>query len=227
MALHWRPVGPEPAQTYWRRRAVVAGLALLLLVLLVVVLLRLGDDPERLQQQPGPVPTSRAPSSTPEPSGSPNADPSASGQPSPSGSASPTPTPSASATAAASTDGALDVEAAAEQASYPAGASPRLELRITNTGPTACSRDLGQSAVELVVSSGADRIWSSDDCAPGGDADVTTLEPGAVEVSRVTWPGTRSSPGCDGAQPRARAGTYRVSARVGALREQGETFLLR
>ena len=222
MALHWRPVGPEPSQTYWVRRAVVAGAALLVLWLLAWLLFG-GDEPdERLAQAPAP-PVAPTPFTTAEPSATPSTSPDPSASPGPDVSGSPTPSPSA----AACPDEVLDVSAAAEQQAYPVGATPRLALSVTNTGPTSCARDMGQSAVELVVVSGPDRIWSSDDCAPGGDADLTTLEPGAVEVSRVTWPGTRSRPGCTGSQDQARAGTYRVEGRVGDLRVDGESFLLR
>lgn len=224
MALHWRPVGPEPAQTYWQRRAVVAVLALAVLLLVVLLLRALlgGGDEDRLAEQPAAAPTTGAgPSVTTDATAS----PSFSG--SPTASTSPTATPSPTPAATACGAGSLEIDAAAEQDSYPVGASPRLELRVTNTGPTACTLDLGQASVELVVVSGPDRIWSSDDCASGGDADPVTLEPGAIEVSRVTWPGTRSRPGCDGEQTRARAGTYRVQARVGDQRVQGQPFLLR
>ena len=213
MALHWRPVGPEPAQTYWLRRAVVAAAVLLVVVLLLQLLQQLGGgdgDEDRLSQRgttasasPDPVPT-------------------------PDASASATPDPSASPTASAApcTDDVLQVVAAASDESYAVGEQPRLELRITNSGATPCSRDIGQASVELQVVSGEDRIWSSDDCAPGGEPDLAVLQPGAVETSTVTWPGTRSLPGCQGDDEPADAGTYRVVGRVGEKREQGEKFVL-
>ena len=213
MALHWRPVGPEPAQTYWLRRAVLAAAVLLVLVLLLQ-LLPGGDDDDRLAQSPADVPASATPGPTPSASTDPSADPSA------------TPDPSASASAAPCGDDVLSVEAVATDESYAVGEQPRLELRITNTGTTPCSRDLGQAEVELQVVSGDDRIWSSDDCAPGGEADVTVLQPGEAETSTVTWPGTRSLPGCQGDDEPADAGTYRVNGRVGELREDGGSFVL-
>jgi hypothetical protein len=203
MALHWRPVGPEPASTYWQRRAVVATGAVLLLALLVTLLTGGSDEPDRLAE--APVPTA-APSA-----------------------ATPTATPTSSPTPAAvpiCQPEALEVEALAAQDSYDVGSSPRLSLRVTNTGAAPCTRDLGQAAVELTVFSGSDRIWSSDDCAPGGPKDVTTLAPGKPEVQRATWDGRRSRPGCEGDKERAQAGTYRVSARVGQLRVEGDAFRL-
>lgn len=59
MALHWRPVGPEPAQTYWVRRAVLA-VAVLLVVLLLLLPLFGGGDDDRLEQQPADVEIGRA-----------------------------------------------------------------------------------------------------------------------------------------------------------------------
>jgi hypothetical protein len=212
MALHWRPVGPEPAQTYWIRRAVLAA-GVLLVVVLLLQLVGGGDgDDDRLAQEratatatpsPGPTPTASADLSA-------------------------TPDPSASATpsAASCTDEVLQVEAVAGEESYAVGEQPRLELRVTNTGTAPCSRDLGQAQVELQVVSGDDRIWSSDDCAPGGEADLTVLQPGAAETSTVTWPGTRSQPGCQGDDEPADAGTYRVLGRVGELTEEGASFVL-
>jgi len=202
MALHWRPVGPEPAATYWLRRAVVGTGALLVLALLWAALPG-GDDeaPERLAAAPRSSATPSATQAAPVPSASPTAIPIC--QPE-----------------------ALRVEGLAGEDSYAVGASPRLSLRVTNTGTAPCTRDLGQAAIELLVFSGSDRIWSSDDCAPGGPKDVTTLVPGEPVERRATWNGRRSRPGCEGEKAQAQPGTYRVTARVGQLREEGDVFRL-
>ncbi len=210
MALHWRPVGPESAQTYWIRRAVLAAGVLLVVVLLLQLLVGGDGDDDRLAQADPAATATPSPGPTPTPS----VDPSA------------TPDPSASPSAAPCTDEVLQVEAVAGEQSYAVGEQPRLELRITNTGTAPCARDLGQAQVELQVVSGDDRIWSSDDCAPGGEADLTVLQPGAAETSTVTWPGTRSQPGWQGDDEPADAGTYRVLGRVGELTEEGASFVL-
>ena len=226
MALHWRPVGPESEQTYWQRRALVA-LAVLVPILLLASLLG-GGEQDRLEPRADATASpSPLPGLTPLPT--PSVDPSASADPSasPSASLDPSASPDPSASAGpACADEALELAPAATESSYALGASPQLELTVTNTGSTPCSRDLGQAAVEIIVFSGEDRIWSSDDCAPGGGADVVTLQPGASEVSRVTWSGARSLPGCAGDEERALAGTYRVTGRVGELRAEGEPFQL-
>ena len=210
MPLHWRPVGPEPASTYWMRRAVVAAAALLPVVLLAGLLGGGDDAPDRLAGAPASAQPSTAPSVAP--SVAPTLGP-------------PLPSPSPSPTAAAAcAPGALKIEPGVAESSYRVGASPRLSLSVTNTGTTPCTLDLGSAAVELLVVSGSDRIWSSDDCAKGGAADVTTLEPGKAAVQRVAWNGRRSRPGCAGGKEQAQAGTYRVNGRVGELRAQGEVF---
>jgi len=203
MALSVRPVGPEPAATYWVRRAVLV-VALLLVVLLLRGLLTSSDGPD----------TVATGSATPRPT------------PSVSASASAAPSPSPSPSTGPCADDALEVQARAEQESYAAGGRPLLLLDVTNTGTVPCTRDLGQAAIELLVVSGSDRIWSSDDCAPGGPERVVTLEPGEPSRAQVTWPGQRSLPACAGPQADAQAGTYRVTARVGELQVDGTPFSL-
>jgi len=206
MVLNLRPVGPEPAATYWQRRALVLAavlVALLVVGLLLGALFGSDDEPDRLA---GPA-----------------ARPSAS-SPAMGASASPSALPTPSPTLGPCEASALRVTARTEEETYPVGGRPELELSVTTTGTAPCQRDLGQAAVELLVSSGGDRIWSSDDCAPGGPVKLTTLEPGAPEVTRLTWSGRRSLPGCEGPEAQAQAGTYRVTARVGDLRVEGSPF---
>lgn len=212
MSLHWQPVGPEPASTYWTRRAVVLVATLVVLYGVIALLLRDGDAETLGQEAPSPSPSA-------EPLPSPSDDQaSSSPSPSPSGSAS----PSAQAAACADTD--LAVTAEAERDSYPRGASPVLVLTVRNTSDRPCRRDLGQGAAELLVTSGRDRIWSSDDCAPGGPPGPVLLPPQKSDVIRVTWSATRSRPGCEGPKTPIEPGTYVVSARLSELRVQGSAF---
>ena len=204
MALHWRPVGTEPASTYWQRRAVLATGAVLLLAVLFSLLSGGDKAPDRLAEAPASSPPV-APSAAPVASAAATASP---------------------ATTAICQPDALVVEALVDDDSYGVGSSPKLSLRVTNKGTVPCTRDLGQAAIELLVFSGSDRIWSSDDCAPGGPKDVTTLQPGKAVTRRATWSGTRSLPGCEGSKAQAQPGTYRVTARIGQLRVEGDAFRL-
>ena len=198
-----QPVGPLPASVYWRRRAV-------LLVGLVVVLLVLkscaGGSPK----------TASLP------------------KPSPSASASPSPAPrvttaspaATSAPSAACPDAVVDVTTTTDADSYAVGSSPKITLTVVNTGTTPCRRDVGPAAVELKVVSGADRVWSSDDCATGQVPGVQVLRPGVAVTVVKTWPGVRSAPQCGGSKAQAKNGTYRVVGRVGTKVVEGAVFRL-
>ncbi|MCU1589401.1 MAG: hypothetical protein JWP11_657 [Frankiales bacterium] len=197
-----QPVGPLPASTYWRRRAL---LLVGVVILLLVAVKACSNGPTTKDALSGP-------SATPKPSVA------ASVQSSPAPSASPTPAPLQTCR-----DSVLQVTAESDAASYPSGAAPRFTLTVRNIGSVACRRALGPGAVELRVFSGEDRIWSSDDCNEAKDQGVQTLKAGAAQAMTVQWSGKRTKPGCqtgDTAQP----GTYRVSARIGDLVRQGSVF---
>jgi hypothetical protein len=213
MALH--PVGPLPPATYWRRR-----LTLLLgaLVLLLVARSCVGGS--------SPSPRTRAGAGA-----SPSATPTATGSAAPTTSPSRSPSPRATTSAAGTglcPDGVLRVTTRSDATDYKVGTSPRFTVTVTNTSATDCRRDLGGAAVELLVYSGPDRIWSSDDCGAGGGTEVLTLRAGASLEKSVPWSGKRSAPGCPSPAQRTQAkpGTYRVLARVGTLRSAGAVFRL-
>jgi hypothetical protein len=202
MALH--PVGPLPASVYWRRR-----LVLLVVLVAVVVLLRScvgdggGQTPAGKTSSPSPTTSARA-------------------------GGSPTPTRSPARTGPVTcADAVLRLAVTSDLRSYPQGTTPRFTVRVTNTSSTPCRRDLGGKQVELRVYSGEDRIWSSDDC---GDTDgrlVQTIGAKSYLETVMTWPGTRSRPGCAGERPRVQPGTYYVRLRVGTLSARGAVFQVR
>ncbi len=98
--------------------------------------------------------------------------------------------------------------------------SDRPEFRITvvNAGKGACTFDTG--TLDVRITSGSDRIWSSAKCREG-DAAKKTLRRGIPYVDDVTWNRER---GCEGATP-ARPGTY-VAALKGRKAEK-QIFRLR
>jgi hypothetical protein len=177
----------------------------------------------RAGASPSAAPPQASQSSTPAPSSS--------STPSVSTSPTPTPTPSVShrASPAAVTlcpDSVIRVEALTDSASYAVGVKPRLTVSVTNTGKVACKRDIGQAAMSLVVSLGTTRVWSSDDCAPGGQPAVNVLKPGQVFSSTVDWSRTSSKPGCPSGQPAAVAGSYTLVARNLTLKSVPAPFVL-
>lgn len=203
MVMH--PVGPLPAQTYWWRRA-----ALLVGVLVLLLVAR------ACTSGGSPTPTSGTPSPTP--SVAPSAAPSVAPTPS-------VPAPTAApAVVALCPDSALSLTTTTDSATYAPGATPKITMVVKNTSAAACRRDLGAGAVELLVTSGNDQIWASDDCNPSSAKALTTLAPGGTQAVVKTWPGVRSRPGCQGAKETAKAGTYRVAGRVGTLKVDGAIF---
>ena len=208
-----RPVGPQAPSVYWRRRlAVLIMLAVIALVVFLLVRLLTGDD-----ASPGVQPTS--------PSGGTSAAPSAT-TPSGDGTGSPAPTAASDPGAPACDAAALQVTATADAGTYAADVQPKLGLTIRNVGAAACSLDAGSAALELVVVSGSDRIWSSDDCQQEAKSAVTALEPGRELASSVTWPRQRSAPGCPQALPEPKPGTYQLTGRVGNITSQPVAFTL-
>ena len=206
------PRGPLAPGVYWRRRAVTLTVVVLALVLLAR---SCGDDGGGATLRTGDATT--APSASASVAAAPVA---------------PTPSPAAATTPARAPgqpcrDADLQVMATANAKEYGPGARPRLTLVVTNLAAVSCTRDLGAAARELRVVSGADRVWSSDDCAPGGPADVVLLEPGRSKSFGVTWSRTRSRPGCPADRAPAAPGTYRVIGRLGTIERPGDVFSLR
>ncbi|MEI8055938.1 MAG: hypothetical protein WCI29_00925 [Actinomycetes bacterium] len=197
------PVGPAGRTAYWIRRLVLLGLVLVLVLGLKWLIFGRGTQSADTNS-PGGSSTS-APSTNP--------------------SVSPTNTADAGQTLACA-DSDLKVTASTDAARYPVGSTPRLRMKIENVSAKPCTRDIGAAQNELVIRSGSVRVWSSDDCSPGGSPDIATLAPGQSFSVTVTWPGRLSAPGCTGKKAIAKAGTYRLVGRNGTLRSSASPFSL-
>jgi hypothetical protein len=110
-------------------------------------------------------------------------------------------------------DNAIAVTVTTDSDTYPPGRDPSFTLGVKNVSKKTCSRDVGQAALELQVTSGGDQVWSSDDCSPGGSNDRTNLAPGHQYVQSVAWSRQESSAGCPASPKAAPAGDYQVLAR--------------
>jgi hypothetical protein len=117
------------------------------------------------------------------------------------------------------TNAMLSAAAELDHPVHRVGSHPVLRLVITNTSGQPCIRDLDSARQEIVVWSadGADRLWSSNDCANASTIDLRTLVPGRPVAFAVTWGERTTTPGC--AQPRTvvPAGTYRLMVRLDDL----------
>jgi hypothetical protein len=201
------PRGPLPPGVYWRRR----GLTLLVVVLVLFGLAKAcGSDGKKQVVTPQ---TTTSPSASRPATGTTTRPP--------------VTTTTAPPAAAPCPDSVLVVTTRADAQTYPPSRRPILTIGIANTGSVPCTRDVGQAAREIRVTSGNDRVWSSDDCSPGGGTQVVTLQPKAAPVTfAVTWSRKRSASGCPAGTETAGPGTYRVVGRFGEVESTGDTFTL-
>jgi hypothetical protein len=104
---------------------------------------------------------------------------------------------------------------------------PTFLVTLVNTGPVMCTADVGPRAMEIRITSGADRIWSTADCVSGVGTDVEQLQRGVPYVRSLEWDRQRSSADCRATPAAALPGTYVATARLGALRTTKGVFHLR
>ncbi|MFA1549296.1 hypothetical protein [Actinomadura chokoriensis] len=84
---------------------------------------------------------------------------------------------------------------------YTGSERPEFQVTVVNTGAGSCKFDTG--SLDVRITSGTDRIWSSAECR-SGEAPKETLRRGIPYVDTITWDRKR---GCKG-DTRARPGTY-------------------
>jgi hypothetical protein len=197
------PNGRRPSPAVYRRRR----LAALVLVLVLVALLVLAgwwiasvfgeDKPKAEGQAPVPVASSASPS------------------------VSPSPKPAATG---ACDESDISVSAATDAPSYAAGENPTLILEVENTGDSDCEVDVGTEAMEFIVTSGEDRIFSSKDCAVETGELMRTIAPGESERAQFTWERQRSAPGCTAVNANPQPGTYVLTTRLGSHKSEKVIF---
>jgi hypothetical protein len=214
-----RPSGSLPSSVYWRRRFVVLGIPLLVVVLIVWLASGRGSG------------ASAATGSSTSPSASHGATASATAGASPT----PAPTPSPSPSSSVASNGGvpdcapadLTLTIAGSAPTFAGGATPTFTVTIVNSGPKPCLVDAGAAHEEIVVTSGADRVWSSADCAQSDASRVLLLARGGKDSQDVAWNLERSAPGCPAGQPAPKAGTYTASFAVGGAQAAPATFVLK
>lgn len=135
--------------------------------------------------------------------------------------------PEASVTPTAATCIASDitVDALTDQDTYGSGQNPQLSIRLTNTGESDCSMNVGTTTQVFTITSGSDTWWRSTDCQSEPSDMVVLLAAGQTVTSAapLTWDRTRSSvDSCapDASRPAAPGGgaTYRLEVEIGGIR---------
>lgn len=67
-------------------------------------------------------------------------------------------------------------------------------MAIKNISDKACTRNVGTKPNTVLVQSGGNDIWSSDDCAPAGTDQVQSIQPGDVYQLNANWNQQQSKP---------------------------------
>jgi len=112
-------------------------------------------------------------------------------------------------------------------AEYGRGQPREFRMIVVNIGALPCQRDLDAALQEvMVVAADGTRLWSSNDCGPGGAAAVRTLVPGEQLVFSVVWAGRTSQPGCPLQRATVPAGAYQLVVKLGSLASQPAPFKL-
>lgn len=223
------PVGPEPASTYWLRRALVIGV-LLVVVVVIVALATRGSDPRQsvpavpagtssasVIAPPGDVsPTPSAAATGPTAKASPRSTPSTSPTLRPK-TRKPTSTPAPTASSKPSSKlcdpAALRLTLTGEQ-QLQAKTPVTFALSLVNSGATGCGVSVDAENFELTVSSGKDTIWSTSDCSTAVKSVEKTVASQQAVKWKTTWNGRRSLPGCTSGTETLKPGTYVAKAQT-------------
>lgn len=204
----FRPVGDQPPSVYWVRRGLLVAVAIVLLAIVWWLWPTGADTAENAGANPSP---------TTSPTDTASASPSASKTKKKKSKEEFEPTCS---------DAAIEVAVATDADTYAADRKPSFTFAVENVSDKACSRDVGQLANELRVTSGGAKVWSSDDCNPGGAVDRSNLAPGDRFVQTVSWARVTSAEGCPTPEEAAGSGTYQVLARNGDVLSEPAAFEL-
>ena len=217
-----RPVGPETAQIYWVRRAVVLG-ATMVLAVAVALIISGTSSGLAVQANPSPptagypVPSSASPSSMQAPMSTP-------AEVESSTSAVSTPAPKAAARKASTkkTNRSGTVDCSADELRPTLSGKQRLEpkkpntfqLSLINGSDQTCMARVTKKNFELTIDSGSDRIWSTADCPSAVKSISRKLRAEHAVAWSLTWNGKRSKPDCKSARKMLRPGRYVATAQL-------------
>ncbi|MEU5876884.1 hypothetical protein [Spirillospora sp. NPDC047279] len=111
---------------------------------------------------------------------------------------------------------------------YAKGDMPQVQLTVVNTGGRACTFDVGSRSLDVRVTSGSDRVWSSAACDQGSGSSIQMLRRGIPYVGTVTWDRKRSTGKCEGRRVGALPGTYVASIKAAdKIKVKRQVFRLR
>jgi hypothetical protein len=120
------------------------------------------------------------------------------------------------------------VNFAATKSSYGKGERPQFRLSVVNTGRRACTFGVGPRELQVQISSGPDRIWSSAQCFGGTGSSIQLLQRGIPYGGVLEWDRHRSAPAsdCSASRLEAQPGTYTAFAKGGGIKTKRQVFRL-
>jgi len=219
-------MGDGSGDVYWRRRMSVLVAVLVVVAVVAWACSSGGSGPQRsssAQSSASPSPTAADPllaglrtmtmgTTTPSPTASP-------------GKATPAALPKRPGEPCSEGDLVLSMQG--KQDVYAPGVQPNFIITLVNTGPVMCSADVGPRSMEVRITSGEDRIWSTSDCVSGEANEMKQLQRGVPFVRSLDWDRRRSSSDCRTDPPAALPGTYVAVVRMGKLKSPMGVFHLR
>lgn len=215
-------VGPLPPAVYWRRRALVLGVALAILFVVFQACNAVSSRGERAA--PGEQPASSAPPSPTTAAADPT--PTGTSPPATSEVASPPPVAEPAAGGAPEcTNEDILVTAGASRTELGVGEVVRFTITIRNDSDHTCRRDIGGDHRELYLSAGGNTVWSSRACDPPTGSEVRELFPGFESAHHIDWDG-RTLTSCEPG-PRVQPGEYELRARLGTDVSEPVTIVVR
>lgn len=93
---------------------------------------------------------------------------------------------------------------------YGGGAGPGFKVTVVNIAEQTCTVDVGPEAVELIIHSGNDRIFSTADCAEG-KREKQQLTQGRPYEYTLDWDRNRSFTDCRDSSAKAQPGWYKAN----------------
>lgn len=210
-----RPKGPLPPRVYWVRRFLVLGVALAMVFGISRLLGSSPGVPDAHAARPVSA-TASSSAATPGPTEAPTTSAASPGARQGTVGTSDRPTPRKTKTPLAvptgpCIDSDVNVEPDLERDAI-AGTKVTFVLNLTTERSPACTWTVSADTVVLRLTSGTDRIWSSQDCPSSVPRQRVVLRKDQVTTVDVAWNGQRSDADCSRTTSWAFPGFYNATA---------------
>jgi hypothetical protein len=212
MSTVTRPRGPLPPRVYWTRRLLVAALALGLVFGISHLLGGSPDKSDNPSARPAAA-TAGSPTSGDTRAVAPTGGPTAPGgveETPKKNKAGKVKTPLAVPTGPCA-DSDVTVVPSVDGDAF-AGQDVTITLSLQTAESPACDWEVSPESVVLKLSSGSDRIWSTQDCPAAVTRQPVVVRKDHVTKAQITWSGMRSDDECTRTTDWAQPGFYHAEA---------------